>query len=94
MISAAGPATNMVLAVFFAVLLATPSPLLRLFGATGFLVNAMLGMFNMIPLPGFDGSKVLAWNKVIYASLLITLVSSFHYIRHAARIIDEPRGSL
>jgi len=27
----------------------------------------------------------------VYASLIITLVSSFHYIRHAARIIDEPR---
>ena len=28
----------------------------------------------------------------VYASLAITLVSSFHYISHAARIIDEPRG--
>jgi cardiolipin synthase len=26
----------------------------------------------------------------VYASLVITLVSSFHYIRHAARIIDAP----
>jgi cardiolipin synthase len=26
----------------------------------------------------------------VYASLVITLVSSFHYILHAARIIDEP----
>ena len=27
------------------------------------------------------------------ASLAITLVSSLHYIWHAARIIDEPRGT-
>jgi cardiolipin synthase len=29
----------------------------------------------------------------IYASLAITLVSSFHYIWHAARIVDEPRAA-
>jgi len=28
----------------------------------------------------------------VYASLAITLVSSLHYIWHAARIIDEPHG--
>lgn len=27
---------------------------------------------------------------LVYASLAVTLVSSFHYIRHAARIIDAP----
>jgi hypothetical protein len=26
----------------------------------------------------------------VYASLAITLVSGFHYIWHAARIIDQP----
>jgi cardiolipin synthase len=30
----------------------------------------------------------------VYASLVITLVSSFHYILHAARIIDAPAGAL
>jgi hypothetical protein len=29
----------------------------------------------------------------IYASLVITLVSSLHYIRHAARIIDTPAST-
>ena len=29
----------------------------------------------------------------IYASLAITLVSSLHYIWHAARIVDEPRAA-
>jgi cardiolipin synthase len=29
----------------------------------------------------------------VYASLAITLVSSLHYIKHAARIIDAPVGS-
>jgi hypothetical protein len=29
----------------------------------------------------------------VYASLVVTLASSLHYIRHAARIIEEPRMS-
>ena len=39
----------------------------------------------------------LGWHSIVvdvfvYASLAITLVSSLHYIWHAARIIDEPRA--
>jgi hypothetical protein len=30
---------------------------------------------------------------MVYASLAITLISGFHYIWHAARIIDESRAS-
>lgn len=30
---------------------------------------------------------------LVYASLALTLVSSLHYIRHAARIIDHPQGT-
>jgi hypothetical protein len=29
----------------------------------------------------------------IWSSLAITLVSGLHYIRHAARIIDQPQGA-
>jgi cardiolipin synthase len=32
-------------------------------------------------------------DTLVYASLAITLVSSLHYIRHAARIIDESHGT-
>ena len=31
---------------------------------------------------------------LVYASLAITIVSSLHYIWHAARIIDEPRARI
>ncbi len=38
----------------------------------GFLINSYLALFNLLPLPGFDGSKVLLWNKFFYSLLLIT----------------------
>ena len=34
------------------------------------------------------------FDLMVYASLAITLVSGFHYIWHAARIIDESRASV
>ena len=75
LVSVAGPITNFVLAAMFyglyTALLATgtsfsPSvqqtvliPLVNIFAA-GTLVNIVLGVFNLIPLPPLDGSKILA----------------------------------
>ena len=55
--------------------------------ATGtYILTAVVAMlFNYL---GYHSAVV---DVFVYASLIITLVSSFHYIRHAARIIDEPR---
>lgn len=61
-IALAGPATNLVLALLFIPLFwVIPS-----IAYYGFMINALMGMFNLIPLPGFDGEKVLAWNKRIF----------------------------
>jgi Zn-dependent protease len=70
-ISAAGPAANMVLALLFLPLVFATAPLLHLIGTIGLLVNALLGLFNLIPLWGFDGSKVLAWNKPVYFVMVV-----------------------
>jgi Zn-dependent protease len=81
-ISAAGPATNLVIsAVLYAVLLALAlkvSP----FGVSVWvfilsqivLVNAVLAGFNMIPIMPLDGAKVWAWNKAAYAGLAAAAV--------------------
>jgi cardiolipin synthase len=41
----------------------------------------------------YRGYHSVIVDAFVYASLAITLVSSLHYIRHAARIIDAPVGS-
>jgi len=52
-----------------------------------YIVTAVVAMlFNYL---GYRSMLVVV---CVYASLLITLVSSFHYIWHAARIIEEPKG--
>lgn len=38
-------------------------------------INLILGAFNMIPFPPFDGSKVLSWNIGVYA-LVVAVVGT------------------
>ncbi|MCA1727356.1 MAG: site-2 protease family protein [Actinobacteria bacterium] len=57
----AGPAVNLLLAVVAALALRVGSAgELRLFLAAGLLINVVLFVFNLMPIPGLDGSKVLA----------------------------------
>ncbi len=76
-ISVAGPVTNIVLAIVFLIpllLIDFNSSLLSHFFDLGFRINALLALFNMIPVMPFDGAKVMAWSKpVFYATVIIAL---------------------
>lgn len=75
LIAAAGPITNMVLAILFVLLIlvargADISGLVANGLVMGFYVNAMLGVFNMLPIGPLDGAKVMAWSTPVFAGLL------------------------
>jgi Zn-dependent protease len=59
----AGPVTNFILAIIFALLLRWlhPSPTGRLADvlSLGFQLNVVLGIFNLVPIPPLDGSRVV-----------------------------------
>lgn len=90
-ISIAGPLVNIALALVFAGLLITIQPLITNANATamiylyftaiiGFNVNSYLALFNLLPIPPLDGSKIIGWNFVIWiitiaASGLLTYIS-------------------
>ncbi|MGC8710357.1 MAG: site-2 protease family protein [Candidatus Micrarchaeia archaeon] len=40
-------------------------------------ISILLAFFNMLPIYPLDGSKVLRWNKGIYAAMLITIFALF-----------------
>lgn len=69
LISAAGPATNYVLAMIFLGLLFLFPQQSNIFG-TGFSINIWLGIFNLIPFGPLDGRKVFNWNKVVWGGML------------------------
>ena len=86
-ISAAGPMSNLVIGTAFmlaaAAIVRTSSltNLLAIF-VTIILVNAwylnvILAGFNMIPILPFDGSKVWAWNKAVYAGILVVALALY-----------------
>ncbi len=76
-IAAAGPSANIVIAyvMFPLYLWFFEHPL---FGKiTGFvcLVNALLGTFNLLPIGPLDGRKIIRWNGIIWALLLVAGIS-------------------
>jgi Zn-dependent protease len=86
-ISAAGPVTNLGLAVLFLGILAvlnatTPRTSLAAFAiwlVVNFaaFINLVLAGFNMIPVLPLDGAKVWAWNKVAFVAILGTVAGLF-----------------
>ena len=37
----------------------------------GYRINALIGLFNMIPFMNFDGAKIIKWSKPIYIATVI-----------------------
>lgn len=77
-ISAAGPMVNLLLCIpFLAMLLAGGGwnggwgNLISMIGMIGFQVNAMIAAFNMLPVSVLDGRKILAWNKAVFAVMIV-----------------------
>jgi Zn-dependent protease len=70
LVASAGPVSNLLLAFLFAAALvvavraglvqSSRDPVLRLLVA-GVQINVILAVFNLVPLPPLDGSKVAAW---------------------------------
>jgi len=65
-IATAGPAANLVLAlIFLPFIFIIPS-----IAYYGFMINAWLALFNLIPFLGFDGHKIVDWSKPAYFIIL------------------------
>lgn len=73
LISLAGPLANIIIGLFFflLVLFSGKIVLIKTIFGMGAKINFWLALFNMLPFMGLDGAKVLAWNKKIYAIVLI-----------------------
>lgn len=73
-IALAGPLVNIILASLFGILnLLMPSMIFKF----GFSINALLGLFNLIPFPPFDGHAVLQWNKFAFGVALALAIILF-----------------
>ena len=74
-ISAIGPLVNIILAFAFFVLLqllliVSAGDILARLAFYGLSINGWLALFNLLPFWQLDGTKVLRWNKKIYALMV------------------------
>jgi Zn-dependent protease len=76
-ISAAGPGTNMLVGFTCLplALLLGPGTLAGYIASTAVIVSAFLGIFNMLPIFPFDGSKVWRWSAPVYIGMVVGFVA-------------------
>lgn len=76
--SLAGPLSNIVLALVAIAMNSLTYPYLPLLWRVVLIlmlrVNSWIALFNLIPIPPLDGSKVLSWNPLIWITLFILSV--------------------
>jgi len=74
-ISAAGPLTNLIVGLaFFSAYMALPNgSYLSVLANGAASINFFLGFFNMLPIYPLDGSKVWAWNILVWVALAVPL---------------------
>jgi Zn-dependent protease len=91
-ISASGPVVNLLLCIPFALCIIIPAlffpagpgagNLISQIGIFGIQINAMIAAFNLLPISILDGRKVMAWNILVFAVIIIisfgVLVGSFY----------------
>jgi Zn-dependent protease len=74
-ISAAGPSTNLIVALLAFPLALTKLPWVALIATFAARINVFLAGFNLIPFPPLDGSKVFRWSVARWALLLLATVA-------------------
>jgi Zn-dependent protease len=82
-ISAAGPLTNIAIALLaFGVAMTVPLSLFMqvMVGQIVF-INAFLAMFNLLPIPPLDGSKIIWWNIAAWVLLMAASVGLYIGLR-------------
>ncbi len=74
---AAGPATNIAISLASLALLelARPGPRAAVYLAYMADINAWMALFNLLPVPPLDGSKIFRWNTMLWAIMMAASIA-------------------
>ena len=96
-VAAAGPLANLIMAILFAVVFRflDPSSMFSYLVSEIVIINLILMVFNLVPLPPLDGSKILAcflsakWRmKLMYMDNRISMILVFIFIFFGFQFIE------
>jgi len=93
-ISLLGPLMNVLLgAGFLALYLSRLSDawIVSITAWLGYKINTWIGLFNLIPSPSFDGSKIKEWNLPVYIVLVI-LIGGMYLLSYTSILQDYKSG--
>ncbi len=79
-IALAGPAVNIAQALIYMTLSQVTGGWLHLLLGLGAIINSSLAAFNLLPLPEFDGSKILRWSWKMWLLALIASALLYLYL--------------
>ncbi len=75
-----GPLMNLFLALAFLTLYLLPflnTPFINLTAWLGYRINTWIGLFNLIPVPPFDGQDIKEWNLPVYLLMVFLMGALF-----------------
>jgi Zn-dependent protease len=87
-VSIAGPSVNFIIALlsFPIAIILSENTIGSIFGLICY-INALLAIFNMLPFGPLDGRKVIEWNAIAWAIILIPSLIIFAVIGNVASLI-------
>ncbi|VVB99862.1 Uncharacterised protein [uncultured archaeon] len=91
-ISLAGPATNIGVALMLlaaSAFLGLPA-ILGMVAAGIISINLFLAVFNLIPVPPLDGSKVFMWNKGIWLATMAAAAGGLYFLPAIRQAVGLP----
>jgi Zn-dependent protease len=87
-ISLAGPATNIILAILFLLIpLYFPNSTFVGVGIYAAIINSFLAFFNLIPFSMLDGAKIFRWNPIIWIASMVISIILLAYTMFGIRLV-------